>query len=148
MTKQEPKNFAELSENVAEVFNSATHEISLALAEVATALHERASAGADMVVDAEREQAKRENIKLWRETAAYFDALADAVNKTPVSADGLRDELAGMLLHGVECIFRNSTAAVLDRDSIESLMRERANNIAQVYAGRVMPELSFGTRRS
>lgn len=109
-----------LLDNVETEHRSALTEIRLALEEVAKALEDNAKIAADTVVAAEHADAKIEAVHLLRAEALRMRTLANGVWFVK-SATELRDEIKASLLLMIE---------------------ERANNIAQAYAGRVLPEVN------
>lgn len=114
------EQMSELACETAESFQHATEMLVDAVRNVAAELRMRANKATDIVVEPEFDEAKRNNIDLWRDTAAHFEMIAHAIVTVPKSGEELKQEFADML---------------------KSMIDERAANMAQAYQGRVLPEL-------
>lgn len=120
-----------------EAVRLATNTLTQTARGVATDLRERASKLTDVAVPAEMEDAKREIIALWRNEAVRFDQLAHASDTVCVSGEALKNEIAEMLINGLNLWLQQP---IETRPLMASMMVERAANIAQAYQGRVLPE--------
>lgn len=114
------EQLSELASETAESFGQATEMLAAAARNVAVELRMRATKATDIVVEPEFDEAKRNTIDLWRDTAAHFDMIAHAICTVPKSGEELKREFADML---------------------KAMIDERAANMAQAYQGRVLSEL-------
>lgn len=132
------KDLGELMGETTEAFKLALDQISACLRDTARGLRERATEAADTVVPADKEEAKRNIVSLLRDQAAHCERMAVAVDRDPVSGKQISDEIFGMLKNGwgvaIQANVHHDPAAIL------GWFRERANNLAQAYQGRLLPE--------
>jgi hypothetical protein len=135
--EKQAQAFQDLADDTAAQAEMATDLLAIALRAAATQFRTRATEGADIAVPADLEPQKRDAIALWRETANRLDALALGVEKVWPTGNMLANEIAEMLVNGLD---RWLEQPVADRPPLAELMRERARNIAQAYQGRVLPE--------
>lgn len=133
----EEKTFLDLATETSEQFVLAIEQIQLCLREVVHGLMHHAATGSDMVVAAEQEDGKRQCIRVWRDEAYRLSLLADAVGQDPPSANEIYREMKDMLLHGAQLAEKDIPWTAL---SVRTFIDERAKNIAQAYAGRVLRE--------
>lgn len=92
------------------------------------------SLAVDTVVTADQEEAKRGLIKCWRDAYDAAEVAADLLERGPMDAKVFAKEIEKSLLLGMNIV----SADMGGRD--EMYCRERANNIAQAYSGRVARE--------
>lgn len=89
----------------------------------------------DSPVTSEHEQAKRDAISRWLSTADAIDIAVDMIERGPTDAKLMAQELFNIMS------VRSYEFHGADKSSeIEDLLRDRANNIAQVYVGRIARE--------
>lgn len=88
----------------------------------------------DVAVDRDQEQGKRNVIEAMVDGADNLRAAADLIERGPVSAETLVAELYEALCLRAVDLTNASTARVCE------VLKERANNIAMAYAGRVVRE--------
>lgn len=102
---------------------------------VASNLRSLARLGADSPVSADREQQKRDAIAHWLKCADQIDIASDMIERGPVDGEVLAQEIFDALA------IRSYNFLGADKGAeIDILLRERANNIAQAYQGRVAME--------
>ena len=90
----------------------------------------------DEAVTADHEQVKRDTIKNIRDIEDNIRAAVEVLTRGTMPATEFREDLTAMMIGGWKAIHKDAPPA-----EIERFMLERANNIAQAYAGRVLREL-------
>lgn len=126
--------FEQIAELAETTFESAVVYASM-LRGVALNLRSLARIGADSPVSTDREQAKRDAISHWLKCADRIDITSDMIERGPLDSEVLAQEIFDALT------IRSYNFPGADKGAdIDNLLRERANNIAQAYHGRVAME--------
>lgn len=137
---QEFSDFAELADHACTYMQLIDEVQRDVFAGIAKALRDHAQRGGDLPVDKSLEEQKRETIKFWREMADYMELLSHAFSTLPVDGASLAEQIRGSLESGWEIAKVTAWPEKSAGIKMDDFFRERANNLAQAFAGRLLPE--------
>lgn len=122
----------ELADMNTTLFEAAT-TIAESLSGLAKQLEALRGIGADIVVSPDREKSKRELLATLADYAQSLRQAVDMVNRGPMDGKEFAAEVYATLMRG-------DWQWAKENDAADVICRERANNIAAAYAGRVLRE--------